>query len=117
MHKVLYVYPRRNKPDRITTNISQGARGDPGLLKKIPQNLIVKAKKTALKATKALGLKFAGVDICLDKNLRDVYIIDVNLFSGFPKSRTFNLARSMIEELNVLVDSGGIAFTSLKNSL
>jgi len=97
--KVLYVYPRRNRADRITTNISQGAKGDPGLLKELPQDLVNKAKKLAVKVSRTLGVNVAGMDIMMDHNLKDLYVIDVNVFPGFPKRKTFNLAGAMIKEL------------------
>ena len=40
--KVIFVYPRRNRSDAITTNISQGAKGDPNILKELPRNLVKK---------------------------------------------------------------------------
>ena len=98
-NKVIYIYPRKNKADKITTNISQGAKGDPKLLKELPPHLVTRAKKIALRTSKALGVNFTGMDIMMDRNLRDVYVIDVNLFPGFPKRRTFDLAESMIKEL------------------
>ena len=98
-NKVIFIYPRKNAPDKITTNISQGGRGDPNILGMIPKHLLVKAKKMAEQISKVLNLNFAGIDIILDRNLKDVYVIDVNAFSGFPKRKTFNLSRCMIEEL------------------
>ena len=98
-NKVIYVYPRKNVIDKITTNISQGGRGDPKVLQMIPEHLLIKAKKMAEQISKILHLNFAGIDIILDRNLKDVYVIDVNVFSGFPKRKTFNLARHMIKNL------------------
>ena len=98
-NKVIYVYPRKNRADRITTNISQGAKGDPNLLRELPRHLVDKAKKLASKTSKALGLNLTGMDIMMDRNLKDIYVIDVNLFPGFPKRRTFNLSQCMITEL------------------
>jgi glutathione synthase/RimK-type ligase-like ATP-grasp enzyme len=100
--KVLYIYPRRNAMDEVTTNISQGGRGDPSLLNFIPEKLLKKIKKAAIKTTKELELNFTGIDVIIDNNLKNVYVVDVNMFPGFPKRRTFNLARSMITELKRL---------------
>lgn len=108
--KVTYVYPRRNRADRLTTNISQGAKGDPGILKKLPKDLVNKARRVAVKVSKTLGINLAGMDIMMDHNLKDVYVIDVNLFPGFPKRRTFNLAESMVKELAVLTRNGGLHY-------
>ncbi|MFC1708672.1 RimK family alpha-L-glutamate ligase [Candidatus Omnitrophota bacterium] len=98
-NKVVYVYPRKNAPDRITTNISQGGSGDPRILKMLPKHLLIKAEKIAEKISKVLNLNLAGIDIMLDKNLKDVYAVDVNVFSGFPKRKTFNLAKHIIKDL------------------
>ncbi len=97
--KAIYVYPRKNSRDKVTTNISQGGRGDPGLLKLLPKSLITKAKKEAAKVSKALNINLGGIDVIPDQNLKDVYIIDVNVFSGFPKRRAFNLAKYVAKEL------------------
>jgi len=97
--KVIYIYPRRNRADSITTNISQGAKGDPGILQKLPKHLVKKAKRLAGKVSAALGLNLVGMDIMMDANLKDIYVIDVNLFPGFPKRKTFNLTQAMIREL------------------
>jgi len=109
-NKVAYIYPRRNRADRITTNITQGAKGDPGILKKLPQKLITKSKNLAEKVSRALGLNFVGMDIMIDQNMRDLYVIDVNVFSGFPKIKTFNLASYMIDGLRKLCKCNKIPF-------
>jgi len=98
-NKVIYIYPRKNKRDKIVTNISQGGRGDPSLLQMLPNHLIAKAKKIAVKVSRILGLNLMGIDIALDRNLKDAYVIDVNVFPGFPKKSTFNLTRCLIKEL------------------
>jgi hypothetical protein len=107
--RVIYVYPRRNRGDSVTTNISQGAKGDPAMLQKLPPHLVKKAKKLALRVSKALGLNLAGMDIMMDANLKDIYVVDVNVFPGFPKIRTFNLAECMIKDLRKLA-TGGIRY-------
>ncbi|MFQ5952610.1 MAG: RimK family alpha-L-glutamate ligase [Candidatus Omnitrophota bacterium] len=110
LDKVLYVYPRRNAIDEVTTNISQGGRGDPSLLDFIPEKLVKKIKRMALKATKELKLDFTGIDIIVDNNLKNVYVVDVNMFPGFPKRKTFNLSRNMIIELKRLTKNGASRF-------
>jgi len=112
--KIIYIYPRRNAPENITTNISQGARGDPELLRKLPKHLIEKAKNTAVQASKMLDLNFAGIDIILGKNRKDVFVIDVNVFPGFPKRRTFNLSRNLVNTLAELNKSGKLQFNRTK---
>ena len=108
--KDMYIYPKTNFPERITTNISQGGRGAPHVLKLLPKKLLAKARRVAREAAKVLNLDLAGIDILLDRNLKDVYIVDVNVFPGFPKRRTFNLTKSIIKELVQLDNKGDLRF-------
>jgi len=108
--EVICIYPRRNTPDKVTTNISQGGKGDPKLLKYIPQYLIKRAMKEAVKVSKALNVNLAGIDIIPDRNFKEVYVIDANVFSGFPKRRLFNLARHMASELGRRNKKGKLSF-------
>lgn len=99
-HKVVYIYPRSNDFYKITTNISQGGKGHTlRFIKKVPPHLIRAAQRAAIKTTKALGLNFAGVDVILDKNQKNVYVFDVNVFPGFPKKKRFDLSKRIIERL------------------
>ena len=97
-NKALYIFPRKNRADKITTNVSQGGKGDDTLLKVIPKNLLSKAKHTAEKTLSILNLGFGGIDIFLDKNLKDVYVIEANVFPGFTKRLRFDVSKSIIEE-------------------
>ena len=97
--KVIYIYPKTNHPERVTTNISQGGKGAPHILKFLPKQLIEKSKRAAINAAQVLNLDLVGVDVVFSRDLKDVYIVDVNIFPGYPKRRTFNLARVMIKEL------------------
>lgn len=101
--KVLYIYPRSNDYNKITTNISQGARGEEQqFLKSLPQKILEKAEKNALRTVKAMNLNFAGVDIMPDSD-HSAVIIEVNAFPGFPsmkdRKRRFNLSKYIIKEL------------------
>ncbi|GAF74674.1 unnamed protein product, partial [marine sediment metagenome] len=73
--KVLYVYPRKNHPDKVTTNITQGGKGDPSLLGILPEHILAKAKKLAEKTSGALDFNLAGVDVIVDRNLKDAYVV------------------------------------------
>jgi hypothetical protein len=107
-NKVIYIYPRTNDCDKITTNISQGGKGHSlRYLKKIPRHLISSAKNAALNTAQALGLNFACIDVIFDKNLKDVYVIDVNVFPGFPKRKIFDLAKQLIIQLGGLYANRG----------
>ena len=98
--KILHEYPRSNAVQNVTANVSQGARSETmAFLKGIRRDLIERARTAAVKATRALGLNFAGVDIVLDPHRQEPTVIEVNGFPGFPKVRTFNLARYLITEI------------------
>lgn len=101
-NKVIYVYPRKNARNKITTNISQGGQGDPKLLKLLPKDFIKKAKREAVRVSSALNIGLAGIDIIPDRNYKNVHVIDVNVFSGFPKKKMFNIARRLARELDRL---------------
>lgn len=109
-NKVIFIYPRKNKTDKITTNITQGGRGDIRVLKQIPTPLINQSIRVAQKTSQVLGINFAGIDIIPQRDLKKVYVIDVNLFSGLPKKKTFNLARCLAEELGRLDDKNKLRF-------
>ena len=98
--KVLYIYLRTNKKEAITTNISQGGqKRNASFLKKLPEHVIQKVSQTAVKATKALGLDFAGVDIMISKDLKHAYVIELNAFPNIIKTRGFNLSRRIIKKI------------------
>lgn len=100
--KILYIYPRSTEAGNITTNLSQGARGETQkYLEKIPDKILACAKKDAIRAVKAMKLNFAGVDIMPDVDGKCV-TIEVNTFPGFPrmtKFNTFNLSKYIINEI------------------
>jgi glutathione synthase/RimK-type ligase-like ATP-grasp enzyme len=101
LDRVIYIYPRTNDANSITTNISQGAKGMPqAFLRRFPKSLIKKVKKLAIKTVKSLKVNFAGVDIIVGKNLREVYVLEVNLFPGFPKRNMFDLPIYLINILS-----------------
>jgi len=106
----MYVYPRKNTLNKITTNISQGGRGDPRVLTRIPKHLVVQAKKEAVRISKKLNIRLAGIDIVPDRNLKRVRVVDVNVFAGFPKRKTFNLSRYLAAELRRLNHKGKLRF-------
>jgi len=99
-NKVLYTYGRTNDAKAITTNISQGARGEKlSFEKTLPKKQLEFAKRDAIKAIKALGLNFGGVDMILCADRKTAKFIEINSFPGFPKTRRFNLGRYLIKEI------------------
>jgi glutathione synthase/RimK-type ligase-like ATP-grasp enzyme len=99
-NRVVYVYPRKNREDRVTTNISQGAKGDPKLLDVLPKHVVKKAGRIAKKTAETLGVNLLGMDIMPSRNKKDVYVLDVNLFPGLPKRRRFNISGRIAKELS-----------------
>lgn len=108
--KILYIYPRKNHINRVTTNISQGAKGAPEVLKLLPPRQLELSKKVARKTAEVLGLNLLGMDVVLDRNLKDIFVVDINVFPGFPKIRTFNLTHAIIKELSRLERNGKLIF-------
>jgi hypothetical protein len=98
--RVLYVYGRSHEAEAITTNISQGARGERASFPKLlPQKQLGFAKSQAVKAVKALGLTFGGVDMMLCADRKTTRFIEANAFPGFPKTRRYNLSRFLIGDI------------------
>lgn len=110
LNKCIYIYPRRNDIDRVITNISQGGCGDLSVLARIPQYVIAKVRKIAERVSRLLNLNFAGIDIMIHKNLKDIYVVDVNAFPGFPKRKTFNISRHMVKMLDEFIKDNKITF-------
>jgi glutathione synthase/RimK-type ligase-like ATP-grasp enzyme len=98
--EALFIYPRTAGKDSVTTNISQGGKGErPAFLRALPARVIKRVKAEAIKVADILGLNFAGVDIIVDKDLKGVYVLDVNMFPGFPKRKIYNLGRRLALKL------------------
>jgi len=96
---VLYIFPRTNKKDAITANISQGGQGrSTQFLKRFPKSVIDKAVSSGIRTIQAMDVNFAGVDVMISKDLR-VYVIELNTFPGFPKVSRFNLSKRIIKRI------------------
>jgi len=92
--EVLYVYGRTHEARAITTNISQGARGEKKSFPKLlPQPQLKEAERHAVQTVRALGLCFAGVDMMLCSDGQTSRMLEVNAFPGFPRTRRYNLSR------------------------
>ena len=99
-NKALYIYGRTNEAKAVTTNISQGAKGEKtSFISLLPEKQLESAKKAAIRSIKALGLDFGGVDLMLCSDRKSVMFIEVNTFPGFPRARRFNLSRYLIKEI------------------
>jgi len=97
--EVLYILPRINKKNGITTSISQGGQGrSTRFLNKFPKYVTRKAISIAIKTVKAADIDFAGVDILINRNL-EIYVVELNAFPGFPKESRFNLSKRIIQQI------------------
>ena len=63
----------------------------------LPKKQLEFAKKSAIKAIKALGLNFGGVDMMLCADHKTAKFIEINAFPGLPRTRRFNLAKFLIK--------------------
>lgn len=98
---ILFIYPRTNNRNNIITNISQGARGESSrFLRHLSKKLITKTVQYAQRAAQVMGLNFAGVDVLVGSNGKDIYVLEVNAFPGFPRNNIFNLSKHMINFLS-----------------
>lgn len=98
--KILYTYPRSNDCEGVTTNISQGAKGEKqSFLNRIPKKLLKEAESSAIKAAKAMKLNYAGVDIMPNSDGKSVTVIEVNTFPGMPKMKSYNISRYIIKDI------------------
>jgi len=96
--KLLYTYARTNSLDARTNNISQGGRGrDRRFLRHIPARALRHAENVSLRATKALALDLAGVDVMFSPDMKQVYVIELNAFPGYPSSKGFNLSKRILQ--------------------
>ncbi|MFC1516975.1 RimK family alpha-L-glutamate ligase [Candidatus Margulisiibacteriota bacterium] len=99
LNEALFIYPRTSALKNITTNISQGGKGEyPSKLKLLPKTIVKKAKQQAVAAAKALGLNFAGVDVMVNNDLDKVFVIEVNSFPALPRKKVVDLAGTMLSK-------------------
>lgn len=97
--KVVYLYVKSSKAQSSVTNWSQGGRIDKrkAILNTIPREKIAVLEKLAKKATRTLGLNFAGIDIIFSKDLKSAYVLEGNAFPGYEKG--FNLMKCLLDSL------------------
>jgi len=99
-NKVLYTYGRSNNAEAVTTNISQGAKGEKiSFINLLPKKQLEFAEKSAIIALKALNLNFGGVDMMLCADKKNAMFIEINTFPGLPKVKRFNLSKYLINEI------------------
>ncbi len=100
MGEVLRIYPRSNDLDAVTTNISQGAKGEnQDFLREIPQDSFEAGRGYSFEAAKALKLGLVGVDVIIDRE-GNPFVLEANSFPGFPRRKDFNLSARIFEKID-----------------
>lgn len=93
---VPHLFARVNSSDKEVTNYSQGAQvrhhPDTGL----GGECLDLARQIALKAARALGLRFVGVDIMFDGHLGNAKVVEAQAFTDFPDIGKFNMAQYLV---------------------
>ena len=98
-NKVPYLYAKSAPDSSFITNWSQGGRIEkmPFLRACLDKKEIDKVKRVALQAAKTINLKFAGVDVIIDKNTRDMHVLEIQSFPGY--ERGFKLMRFLADNI------------------
>lgn len=98
--KIPYFYAKSAPCRSFITNWSQGGRIEKNmsfLRKAIGKSGIEKAKKVAKAAARAIKLNYAGVDVIVDKNTLDMYVLEIQSFPGH--ERGFDLMKFLADTI------------------
>lgn len=97
--KVVYLYAKSTKASSYLTNWSQGGKIDKKkrILKTLTKEEKALLKKLARKASRVLGLNFAGIDIIFSKGMKNAYVLEGNAFPGYEKG--FDLMKCLFRSL------------------
>ena len=61
--------------------------------------MLEKGRKVAIKASKIMNLGVSGVDIMPSKDLKRLYVLELNAFPGFPALKKFDLSKLIFRKL------------------
>ena len=88
--KVPYFYAKSAPVKSFITNWSQGGRIEKKafLNKALSKSDIEKVKSVAIKAAKVIDLKFAGVDVIIDRDTKKTYVLEIQSFPGYERGYT-----------------------------
>lgn len=96
--EIPYLYARSIPATSIVTNWSQGGRIEgKSFLARIPKKQLMVAKMYALKAAKALGLNYTGIDLLFSRDYSQVYVLEAHSFPSY--ETRFDLVRSLMGQL------------------
>ena len=85
--KVPYFYAKSAPCKSFITNWSQGGRIEKRafLDRALSKSEIAKVKSVAKKAAKVIDLKFAGVDVIIDRDTKKTYVLEIQSFPGYER--------------------------------
>ncbi len=97
--KVPYYYAKSAPAESFITNWSQGGRIEPkGFLNaSVSKKEIKQIQRAAKKAAKAIGLKFAGVDVIIDRHTGRMHVLEIQSFPGY--ERGFDLMKFLADSI------------------
>ncbi len=98
-NKVPYLYAKSAPASSFITNWSQGGRIEKeGFLNScLSKKEINEVSRLAIKAAKTINLKFAGVDVIIDKDTRDMHVLEIQSFPGY--ERGFDLMKFLANNI------------------
>jgi glutathione synthase/RimK-type ligase-like ATP-grasp enzyme len=93
--KTPYLYAKSAPEKSFITNWSQGGRIEKKafLNRALSEAEAGKVKSISIKAAKAIGLSFAGIDIIIDRHTRMINVLEIQSFPGY--ERGFDLMKSL----------------------
>jgi len=97
--KVPYLYAKSAPDSSFITNWSQGGRIEkrPFLDSCLSKKEIAAVKSIARKAARTINLKFAGVDVIIDRKTRDMHVLEIQSFPGY--ERGFDLMKFLADAI------------------
>lgn len=97
--KIPYYYAKTMPTSSPVTNWAQGGRIErkKDILEFTSRKNTERIKSLAIKATKALGLNYAGLDIILSRDFKKVYCLEAHSFPGYEKG--FDIMRYIAKKI------------------
>ena len=98
--KVAFMFARSAAKGSYITNWSQGGRmeSERFLKKFIPPHKLEEVKRLSKKTAEIFSLNYAGIDVILDRDFKNIYIVEVHSFPG--NVRRFNLMKVLAEAIS-----------------
>lgn len=97
---VPYMYAKSAPRDSFITNWSQGGRIEKGkdfLHRVLGRNAVERVKAIAKKAARQVNLNFAGVDVIVNRDMSNIYLLEIQSFPGY--ERGFDLMKFLVDTI------------------